>query len=430
MINVNDFKALTDSETIENAIKNKDEDGIVVIPPRKSDIEPERDWWLIDRAILIPENTTIIVRNSTIKLSDICRDNFFRTANCGMGIEYPERISNVHLKGEGNAVLQGADHPRATGDSSKFLTNPAPYELMDFARHGYWLPESKRKNPGTLTFDDKHYHSFGTDAGKKDESQYGDWRGIGVLFANCENFTIENITIVESHGWGISMEACAYGTVSKIHFDARMSKYIDGMAQNIENEDGIDVRNGCHNITITDVTGCTGDDLIALTAISGDLKSPGGQLYSTHVMHSDWTKREKDIHDIIIRNVAGYSHLCYMIRLTPAGTKIYNVIIDGVIDNCPDYVPQNAVLLLGGGGGYGVDAGYGLENIVVTNVISKSKKTIELGGFMKDSVISNVVCRNPIAPPVVVYRKNGVCNVKFDNIVTGNENEVIYLEQE
>lgn len=43
MINVNDFKGLTDNEIIENAIKNRDSDGTVLIPPRDSDIEPKRN---------------------------------------------------------------------------------------------------------------------------------------------------------------------------------------------------------------------------------------------------------------------------------------------------------------------------------------------------------------------------------------------------
>lgn len=45
---------------------------------------------------------------------------------------------------------------------------------------------------------------------------------------NVEDFSIENIRIVESHGWGISLEECAYGRVKKIDFDACMSKVIDG----------------------------------------------------------------------------------------------------------------------------------------------------------------------------------------------------------
>lgn len=62
MTNVNDFKGLTDSDVLDNAMANIGNDRIVVIPPRISDIEPERNWWLIDRAILLPENTTVILQ--------------------------------------------------------------------------------------------------------------------------------------------------------------------------------------------------------------------------------------------------------------------------------------------------------------------------------------------------------------------------------
>lgn len=110
MINVNDFSMATDSETLEKAFASKQADGIVLIPPRKSSVEPNRTFWLLDRAILLEENTTVILQNATIKFSDACRDNFSRTANCGMGIEFPERIQNVHLIGEGLCTLIGALH--------------------------------------------------------------------------------------------------------------------------------------------------------------------------------------------------------------------------------------------------------------------------------------------------------------------------------
>ena len=70
MVNVNDFHGLCDNDVIEKAIANKGVDGIVVISPRMSDVEPERSYWLLDRAILLPENTTLILRNCMLKLSD------------------------------------------------------------------------------------------------------------------------------------------------------------------------------------------------------------------------------------------------------------------------------------------------------------------------------------------------------------------------
>ncbi len=42
MVNVNDFNGPSDSEIIEKAIESKTADGIVVIPPRTFEREPER----------------------------------------------------------------------------------------------------------------------------------------------------------------------------------------------------------------------------------------------------------------------------------------------------------------------------------------------------------------------------------------------------
>ena len=70
MKTVNDYFGLTDSDRIEAAMKDI-ENGIFYLPRRVCDVEPERDYWLIDRAIVIPANTTIILQNCKIKLSDI-----------------------------------------------------------------------------------------------------------------------------------------------------------------------------------------------------------------------------------------------------------------------------------------------------------------------------------------------------------------------
>ena len=44
MVNANDFCRGTDNETIDLAIAARDEDGIVVLPPRESGEDPERDY--------------------------------------------------------------------------------------------------------------------------------------------------------------------------------------------------------------------------------------------------------------------------------------------------------------------------------------------------------------------------------------------------
>jgi hypothetical protein len=416
MVIANNFTGANDSEILNNAVQNRGADGIVVIPPRQ--IDETRDYWLLDSAVLLPENTTVILQNAKIKLSDRCRDNFFRTANCGLGIEDPSPIRNVHIRGEGVCLLEGADHPRATGDSSKLQHAPCPHFPEDICNIADWVPE-ERRTPEKLAFWDIHCHSYGTDAGKEGESQYGDWRGIGILFANTEDFSISGLRIKDSHGWAISVEACSGGRIEKIDFDARMHKLIDGTYMNMENEDGIDIRNGCHHIVISDITGNTGDDVIALTAIaSNSTYRPGGSLRSTHVMHNDWSKREKDIHDIIIKNVIAHSYLCYVIRLLPAMASVYNVVIDGIIDTQPNQLNYGGTLLLGcADAAYGKNERDGMRNITVSNVICNSRRAVNIAGFLTDSVITNIVNRNPECETITVDRENGLNNVSISNVI-------------
>ena len=419
MVNVNDFICASDNDTIERAIAARGADGIVVIPPRVSKIEPERTKWLLDRAILLPANTTVVLQNVTIQLSDACRDNFFRSANCGIGIEDPQPIENIHIRGEGLCTLLGAEHPRAVGDGSKILANPCPYTTEDLCRFAPWIPEDRR-TPETIQFWDRHDHSFGTDAGKEGESQYGDWRGIGVLLANVKHFSIKNLRIVDSHGWAISLEACSYGRVEQIEFDATMSKWIDGMLHNMENQDGVDIRNGCHHIVVTDISGRTGDDIIALTAVAGKNYLPGGSMRTTHVMHNDWSRRERDIHDVIIRNVNGHSNLCWMIRLLPVNAAIYNVVIDGVLDTTPEGIENCGALLLGENDeAYGANLPDCLRQITVSNVVSAGYHAINIGGYLTDSVITNVVYRGKLEP-VRIGRENGLKNVVMSEICCTN----------
>ncbi|MBR7136734.1 MAG: hypothetical protein IKC99_01630, partial [Clostridia bacterium] len=72
MVNVNDYLHSSDNEAFEQAIAARGRDGIVLVPPREN---PDgRTHWLLDRAILLPANTTVILQNAMLKLSDRCRD--------------------------------------------------------------------------------------------------------------------------------------------------------------------------------------------------------------------------------------------------------------------------------------------------------------------------------------------------------------------
>jgi hypothetical protein len=426
MVYANDFFGNTDSDILNAAIKGRDEDGIVIIGARKAVGGSDRKWWSLDTAILLPSNTTVILQNCKLKLSDKCRDNFFRSANCGFGIEENEPIFNVHIKGEGNVVLEGADHPRATGDASKTLKKTCPFTVEDICRHADWV-EAERRTPEQITFADRHDYSYGTDAGREGEVQNGDWRGIGILFARVNDFSISGLTVRESHGWAISLEDCSNGYVEKIHFDARMNKMIDGMLQNMENQDGVDLRNGCHDITISDITGETGDDVVALTAIASSKYRPGGALGYTQVMHNDWSRRDPDIYNIIIRNVRAYSSLCYLVRLLPCECSIRNVVIDGVIDTSPEDVHCGCLFLGERDAAYGRNLPGSLRNITISNVIynNTDEAAIRVDGYLQDSTVTNVIATRTNYPIISVLREGGLKNVMISNIVHGEGTQAV-----
>lgn len=193
---------------------------------------------------------------------------------------------------------------------------------------------------------------------------------------------------------------------------------IDGVYMNMENQDGIDIRNGCHHIVISDITGCTGDDVIALTAIArpGEYR-PGGSLRTAHVMHNDWSRREKDIHDIIIRNVIAHSYLCWVIRLLPVMSNIYNVVIDGIIDTKPAVKDEFGGTVLLGDFTYGENYPDSMKNITISNVICNGATAVHVVSFLTDSTIANVVNKNPNCPTVSVVRENGLNNVMISNTI-------------
>lgn len=359
----NDFRG-TDSERIEQALAQLPASGgTLVIPPRQD--ADGRDWWLLDRAILLADHTTLLLDNATLKLSDRCRDNAIRSANCGLGITDVRPMSGIHVLGRGDARIVGADRPRATGDSAKQLG----------AR------------------------SFGTDAGKDGESQYGDWRNIMLLLANVSHFSVSGITFIDSHCWTLSCERCAYGRLTGLSFFSEGSRLIDGQRVPSLNQDGIDLRLGCHDILIDSILGSTGDDVIALTGCVGQTEA--GQLKTTMVTGSRlWG--DDDIRNVTIRNVVATSR-CQIIRfLNNGGCRLHHIILDNVIDSSPEGHQAIVTVRIGDnnpawGGVTPLGDTYALT---LTNIQSRARDCILVAGSLADSVIANVLNFNPDCPTI------------------------------
>lgn len=404
------MKYMSDNEYIDELIANRGLDGVVTLDKRSS--EDGRDFYLLDRAILLPSHTTLILNDCTLQLSDRCRDNFIRSANCGLGIKMPGRLSDITVKGIGQAILRGADHPRSTGDSSKRLAVPCPHNDKDLLALAPWVTEEEKKS-GRLGFFTQHSHSYGTDVNNPEDTGSGDWRNLGILFANVDGFRIENIRIEESHGWAISVESCTHGVIRRIDFSANMCREIDGLAQNIENQDGIDIRNGCSYIDIADITGATGDDVIALTAIKREGNHyEAGSKTTTHVLSSDWTVRESGIHDVTIRRVRAHSSICWVVRLLAAGTVIENVAVEDITDTAPELHHSTILVGVGPGSRYGELLPRGLRNITIRNVEGNTRNTVDIQGYLADSELSEIRSGGTGAP-VLTHFDGQLDNVRI-----------------
>jgi hypothetical protein len=355
----------TDSERIEQALAAALQRGLPLrLTAREPDELSERRHWLLDRAILLQAKSTLIIDNCTLQLSDASRDNFIRSANCGLGVRDIAPLADIHIIGLGRAELLGAERPRATGDGAKTLG----------------------------------VRSYGSDAGKATECQQGDWRNVGVLMARVSDFSISGLTLRDYHGWGISLEYCCRGRLSALAFAAVGWKMIDGVKQPFLNQDGIDLRRGCHDILIDGVSGYSGDDLVALTGIPSR-QSLAGELGSSMISGAGFAELSDDIRHVVIRNVLGHCAGGHQIVrfLNTGGVKLHHITLDGLTDSSPPGLRCHATLRIGDsnpawGGVTPQGDSYG---IIIRNVHASGKHAVMIAGSLCDAVISGVVNHNP-----------------------------------
>jgi len=350
----------TDSERIEKALAFAVKNGLPLEINRRN----SGSCWLLDRAILLPENFELRIVDCELRLSDSARDNWLRSANCGMGIREVRPLKNIRIRGVGHAVLSGASHPRATGDSGKTI--------------------------GTQT--------FGTDAGKSGESGKGDWRNIGILLADVEDFTIENLELRDSHCWALSLEYCRKGTIRDLRFFSGGVLYIDGKPQEVLNQDGLDLRRGCQDILIENISGWTGDDLVAFTGLGKtDPSLPAGRPGSTEISATASRGAADDICRITLRHVHGFSAgNCQVVRLLNArGVRMHDVVLEDIEDCSPRYLHDNAAVKIGDANPAwgGVTPLGDTARITIRGVRSNSRAAILIAGSLADSHISDVTLR-------------------------------------
>ncbi len=391
-ISPNQFKG-TDTQRIRSAIEAaKESTRQVTIPSRNAN---GTNLWLLDSAILIPGNMTIILDNCVIQLSDQCRDNMFRSDNVGIGITDPVRLENISIIGLGDVILRGANNPRATGDGARILTlNPA---------------EEKEKGNWRV--------SYGSDAGKEGKKQKGDWRNIMILMAHVDGFKLENINIENSHAWAVSFERVRNADISDIRINNPEITNIDGREVLVSNKDGINLRHGCKNFRIDNISGRTGDDFIALSSLdTGGDGHDNGNLNSTMVTSRKWGGPEDDTEEVVITNIACQTKYRGVAIRASDSASIHDVYIDGLI--CREWDGYTNSILIGGIG-YGKPSFPGkINNIYATNIIGSGRSLILIEAAVANCSFMNGIYTGD-GDEIITYKidKTKTINILSRNLI-------------
>ena len=351
------FVRESDSDTIQAAIDYASACGEhrVVIPRLTAD---GRDVWSIDKCILLPSEMTVILRDCHLRMADGVRENMFRNKNAWtpLGNTLEGEQHNIRLIGEGQALLDGGE----------------PNGLCE---------QLHRDHPD-------QYPSM--------------YVNLTVFFHNVRHFEVRNIQFTECRYWAVCFMFCRWGRVADL--DMRMRG-------NLENQDGVDLRIGCEYITVENITGLTGDDTVALTAL------PGGKSNEGKLMVQG---KSIDIHDVTIRNIISATHGCALLRLLNAqGARLYNIVADTLIDT-GEALSGSSVLvgttdpmLLRKNGHVMGD----FENVVIKNVFSKAQKGISFAEPCRHLTVENVVAQSECAIGLRFCHNFVADNVTVRNVV-------------
>ena len=307
---------------------------------------------IIDTPIRILSNFTLILEDCHLRLADGCYSNIFVNEHhdTEIGRTVDGMDCNISIIGRGTAILDGGEY------------------------NG--LSERNHMQNGLPPI----------------------WKNNLVLFTNVSGFMIKGISCRNQRWWALNFVYCSNGYLGDIDFCAndtaidaegnvyhglKHSKYKEIL---VKNADGIDLRQGCHHITIENITGFTEDDSIALTALDWHLER-----------HFRVEGLPSDLCHITIKNIAT-SAFCTNVRLLNQGEiKLHDILIDGVYDTSADSSHMERGLYavrVGDTSMYGTRHATSDEtyNITIRNVRSRGRYAVALAGEMKDLVLYGVEC--------------------------------------
>ncbi|NLD87463.1 MAG: hypothetical protein GX633_04320 [Clostridiales bacterium] len=269
------LEAADDAEMIQLAVDAAAERGEKVIIPRRN-LRTGEDIWRIPRAVKLYTGSAVIIDSARLRQTDDSFDNIFKNsfARTEAGKKLENRQYDITIEGIGDAILDGGNHNGLVERNQN--SDGRPYVIVNSPIH----------------------------------------------LVNCERIRVKNLKIVNSRYWGMCFHYCSDGRVSDIYFTSQ---------GNCPNQDGVDLRTGCSDFIIENISGYTQDDTVALTCLEGK-----GTDYLCRVENMD-----DSIHNVIIRNVTSGTRCAQIRLLNNYGKKLYNVIIENV-QSSAEYDPTDS----------------------------------------------------------------------------------------
>ena len=301
----------------------------------------------------------------------------------------------VKIPSEFTLVLDGCHLKMADGVFSNMFTNE---------NHKTGDKNIKILGKNGATLDGGNYN--GLSEKTQNTGDFPDiWNNNLIILVNVDGFEESGFSCINQRWWALNHYFCRNGKITDIYFCSDDSAIDEngnlyhGLIRKryketvVKNSDGIDLRQGCHDIVIENITGFTEDDTVALTNLNGRGEK-----------HFGVDGLCKDIYNITIKNIRA-SAFCSIIRLlNQGGTRLHDIVIEDVYDTS-ETCPHLDV------GGLGVRIGdskhmYGTRhstpdetyNITVKNVYSRATASLSLAGSVANLVYENITAAEGTVP--------------------------------
>lgn len=308
--------------------------------------------WLIEKTVLIPSDFTLILEDCHLRMASNTLCNMFTNENCRTekGRTLAGTDKNIKIIGIGRAILDGGEYNGLSEKNSR--VDGRPHICVNNL----------------------------------------------ILFTNVDGFEVKDIHLRNQRWWAMNFIYCRHGKILNIDFksddtvvhpDGKVTHGLyEGAPALINNSDGIDLRVGCHNILIENITGFTQDDSVACTCLNGELEK-------------DFTVEglTTDLYNISIRNINTKSLHGNVRLLNQGGTKLYNILVDGVFDasaNSSHLIETKRTwgraVCIGSECPYGGRHSTKEEtyNITIRNIYSRAKNAVSVDGCVARLTLDNI----------------------------------------